>query len=51
MTDIPYYQIKELVNSGYLPAFNVAPTAAGTYVLKATVDAQGNITYNWVLEA
>lgn len=23
-------------------------TVAGTYVLKATVDAQGNITYSWI---
>ena len=25
-------------------------TVVGTYVLKATVDAQGNVTYEWVSE-
>ena len=25
-------------------------TTAGTYVLKATVDAQGNVTYEWESE-
>ena len=25
-------------------------TVAGTYVLKATVDAQGNVTYSWESE-
>ena len=49
--DIPVSSdIIETVNPKFLPAFNVAPTAAGTYVLKATVDAQGNITYSWVAE-
>ena len=26
------------------------PSAAGTYVLKATVDGGGNVTYSWVAE-
>lgn len=38
----------ETIDPRFLPGFNVAPTAAGTYTLQATVDAQGNVTYAWV---
>jgi hypothetical protein len=47
--------IKNLVNTVNAliddnSAIQCDKTTAGTYVLKATVDAQGNVTYTWESE-
>lgn len=49
-SDVELFNMLETVNPKFLPAFNVAPTVAGTYTLQATVDAQGNVTYAWVAQ-